>query len=101
VSLNPSVDRTRHNAVGAKKFHPANGREPAELGLPPVVADDHTARDLPTNKSAREAMPSLLSLFCRFGLLDGGRHLGDRHQGAGHLVQKLIGVLFFRQRLRQ
>jgi hypothetical protein len=97
VSLNPSVDRRRHNAAGAKKFHPANGREPAELGLPPTVADDHTARDRP-NKSARnEAMPSLLGLFCRFGLLDGGRHLGDRHQGAGHLVQELIGVLFFRQ----
>jgi hypothetical protein len=42
------------------------------------------------------------ALACRLfyffgGLFDGLRHLGDRHQAAGDLIEKLVGVFFFRQ----
>ena len=36
-----------------------------------------------------------------FGLFDSGRHLCHRHQRSSDLVEQLVRVLFFRQRLRQ
>jgi hypothetical protein len=34
-----------------------------------------------------------------FSAFDGGGHLGDRHQGSRDLVQQLVGVFFFSERL--
>ena len=75
---NSYIDAGRRSApLHAPTRFPSQNNEPPWWGRPAIT---------------------VLGFFFR-ALLNGVGHLSHRHQGARNLVQKLVGVLLFRQRL--
>jgi hypothetical protein len=59
---------------------------------PLLTGDERAANRLSGSRRAH-------FLFFDCGLLDGSRHCGHGHQGARNLVEQLVRILFFGQRL--
>src|SRR3954447_10751296 len=59
-----------------------------------------SGKALPAERSPRSCRQGS-GIACLFGLLNSGRHLCYRHQRSSDLVEQLVRIFFFRQRLRQ